>query len=71
VHEHHHSHHSRDKGEPRAMAPDPGRRQGAGVRLAALAQWCLEVYPAAISVFHHQPLGPERTLQKVSSISAS
>jgi carnitine monooxygenase subunit len=68
VHEHHHSHHSRDKGEA----------QGYGTRTAGAGKvqefgswllwpnWCLEVYPGGnLTVFHHQPLGPEQTLQKV------
>jgi choline monooxygenase len=68
VHEHHHSHHSRDK----------GGAQGYGTRTAGAGKaqefgswllwpnWCLEVYPGGnLTVFHHQPLGPEQTLQKV------
>jgi len=68
VHDHHHSHRSRDKGP----------NQGYGTRTAGAAKanefgswllwpnWCIEVYPGGnLTVFHHVPLGPERTMQKV------
>ena len=68
VHEHHHSHRSRDKGP----------NQGYGTKTASAAKanefgswllwpnWSIEVYPGGnLTVFHHVPAGPERTVQKV------
>jgi choline monooxygenase len=68
THEHHHSHRSRDKGP----------NQGYGTKTEQTAKqnefgswllwpnWCIEVYPGGnLTVFHHVPLGPEQTLQKV------
>jgi len=67
VHEHHHSHSSRDKGDA----------QGYGTRSADAKSddfgswmlwpnWCIEVYPGGnLTVFHHLPVAPERTVQKI------
>jgi choline monooxygenase len=68
VHRHHHSHRSRDKGDA----------QGYGSKTTVAANtkefgswllwpnWCLEVYPGGnLTVFHHVPTGPERTVQKI------
>lgn len=68
VHDHHHSHRSRDKGPAQGYA---ARTEGAGKpnefgSWLLWPNWCLEVYPGGnLTVFHHVPLGPERTLQKV------
>jgi choline monooxygenase len=67
VHPHHHSHSSRDKGDA----------QGYGTRSATAKSddfgswmlwpnWCIEVYPGGnLTIFHHVPVGPERTVQNI------
>jgi choline monooxygenase len=68
VHPHHHSHRSRDKGDAQGY--------GSKTEMAANTKefgswllwpnWCLEVYPGGnLTVFHHVPAGPERTVQKI------
>jgi choline monooxygenase len=68
VHPHHHSHRSRGRGEAQGY--------GSRTETAANAEefgswllwpnWCLEVYPGGnLTVFHHVPLTPERTVQRV------
>jgi choline monooxygenase len=68
VHDHHHSHRSRDKG--------PAQGYGARTESAAKTDefgswllwpnWCIEVYPGGnLTVFHHVPVGPDRTVQQV------
>jgi choline monooxygenase len=68
VHAHHHSHHSRDKGAAQGYASlteGAAKPQEFGSWLL-WPNWCLEVYPGGnLTVFHHVPLGPERTVQKV------
>jgi carnitine monooxygenase subunit len=68
VHEHHHSHRSRDKDAARgykAKTETAAKTDEFGSWLL-WPNWCLEVYPGGnLTVFHHQPLGPEQTLQKV------
>jgi phenylpropionate dioxygenase-like ring-hydroxylating dioxygenase large terminal subunit len=67
VREHHHSHRSRDKGPAQGYA---AKTQGAtktdefGSWLL-WPNWVLEVYPGGnLTVFHHVPVAPERTIQK-------
>ncbi|MGH6932743.1 MAG: aromatic ring-hydroxylating oxygenase subunit alpha, partial [Dongiaceae bacterium] len=68
VHDHHHSHRSRDKGSnlgyaSRTASAAKGNEFGSWL---LWPNWCLEVYPGGnLTVFHHVPLGPERTVQKV------
>jgi choline monooxygenase len=68
VHEHHHTHHSRDKGSSQgyqAITEGAARTDEFGSWLL-WPNWCLEVYPGGnLTVFHHVPLGPEKTVQKV------
>jgi carnitine monooxygenase subunit len=68
VHEHHHSHRSRDKGPAQGYAsrtPGAAKPNEFGSWLL-WPNWCLEVYPGGnLTVFHHVPLAPERTVQKV------
>lgn len=68
VHRHHHSHRSRDKGEAQGY----GSRTDSAAKTDEFASWllwpnwCLEVYPGGnLTVFHHVPLSPERTVQRV------
>jgi choline monooxygenase len=66
THAHHHSHRSRDRGP----------EQGYGTQTEGAAKpnefgswllwpnWCIEVYPGGnLTVFHHVPVAPERTVQ--------
>jgi phenylpropionate dioxygenase-like ring-hydroxylating dioxygenase large terminal subunit len=68
VHSHHHSHRSRDKGDAQAYSS----RNDAAANTREFGSWllwpnwCLEVYPGGnLTVFHHVPVGPERTVQRV------
>jgi carnitine monooxygenase subunit len=68
VHPHHHSHRSRDKGDARGYASRT--ETAANTRefgsWLLWPNWCLEVYPGGnLTVFHHVPLGPEQTVQRV------
>ncbi len=68
VHEHHHSHRSRDKGVAQGYAT---KTEGAANTTEFASwllwpNWSIEVYPGGnLTVFHHVPLAPERTVQKV------
>jgi carnitine monooxygenase subunit len=68
VHPHHHSHRSRDRGAGKGYAAtteSAAKRDEFGSWLL-WPNWCLEVYPGGnLTVFHHVPLAPERTVQKV------
>jgi len=68
VHEHHHSHRSRDRGRDlgyRARTEIAAKTDEFGSWLL-WPNWCLEVYPGGnLTVFHHVPVAPERTVQKV------
>jgi phenylpropionate dioxygenase-like ring-hydroxylating dioxygenase large terminal subunit len=68
VHEHHHSHRSRDKGKAQgyqAKTETAAKTDEFGSWLL-WPNWCLEVYPGGnLTVFHHIPVSPERTVQKV------
>ena len=68
LHRHHHSHRSRDKGDAQGYAsrtPTASNTQEFGSWLL-WPNWCLEVYPGGnLTVFHHVPLGPEQTVQRV------
>jgi carnitine monooxygenase subunit len=68
VHSHHHSHRSRDKGDAqsyssRTETASNTREFGSWL---LWPNWCLEVYPGGnLTVFHHVPLAPEQTVQRV------
>jgi choline monooxygenase len=68
VHRHHHTHRSRNRGEAQGYAS----RNETAANTQEFASWllwpnwCLEVYPGGnLTVFHHVPLGPEQTVQRV------
>jgi choline monooxygenase len=67
VHEHHHSHHSKDKGADTGYATKTAgaakpREFGSWL---LWPNWCIEAYPGGnLTVFHHVPLGPEETVQR-------
>ena len=68
VHPHHHSHRSRDKGD--AQSYSSRTETASNIRefgsWLLWPNWCLEVYPGGnLTVFHHVPLGPEQTVQRV------
>jgi choline monooxygenase len=68
VHRHHHSHRSRDRGV--AQGYSSLTASAANIRefgsWLLWPNWCLEVYPGGnLTVFHHVPLGPEQTVQRV------
>jgi phenylpropionate dioxygenase-like ring-hydroxylating dioxygenase large terminal subunit len=68
VHEHHHSHRSRDKGPAQGYSArtDSAAKTDEFGSWLLWPNWCLEVYPGGnLTVFHHVPVGPERTVQKV------
>ena len=68
THEHHHSHRSRGKGEAMGYATttNSALRPDEFGSWLLWPNWCLEVYPGGnLTVFHHVPLGPEETVQKV------
>lgn len=68
VHEHHHSHRSRDKGKDQGYSArtDTAAKTDEFGSWLLWPNWCLEVYPGGnLTVFHHVPVGPERTVQKV------
>jgi carnitine monooxygenase subunit len=68
VHDHHHSHRSRGRGPAQGYA---AKTEGAAKpeefgSWLLWPNWCLEVYPGGnLTVFHHVPLAPERTVQRV------
>ena len=68
IHDYHHSHRSRGKGAAQGYA---ARTDGAAKpeefgSWLLWPNWCLEVYPGGnLTVFHHVPLAPERTVQRV------
>lgn len=68
THPHHHSHRSRDKGDAQGYSS----RNEIAANTTEFGSWllwpnwCLEVYPGGnLTVFHHVPLGPEQTVQRV------
>jgi choline monooxygenase len=68
VHPHHHSHRSRETGAAKGYAATTA----GAAKLDEFGSWllwpnwCIEVYPGGnLTVFHHVPLEPERTVQKV------
>jgi carnitine monooxygenase subunit len=68
THRHHHSHRSRDKGEAQGYASqtETAAKQKEFGSWLLWPNWCLEVYPGGnLTVFHHVPLEPERTVQRV------
>jgi choline monooxygenase len=68
THEHHHSHRSRDKGEAVGYGTktESARRANEFGSWLLWPNWCIEVYPGGnLTVFHHVPVGPEETVQKV------
>jgi choline monooxygenase len=68
VHPHHHSHRSRDKGDAQGYASHNAAAANTKEFGSWLLwpNWCLEVYPGGnLTVFHHVPLGPEQTVQRV------
>jgi len=68
THRYHHTHRSRDKGEAQGYSSQTGvaaKQQEFGSWLL-WPNWCLEVYPGGnLTVFHHVPVGPEQTVQRV------
>jgi choline monooxygenase len=68
THEHHHSHRSRGKGEATGYATttESALRPDEFGSWLLWPNWCIEVYPGGnLTVFHHVPVGPEETVQKV------
>ena len=68
THRYHHTHRSRDKGEAQGYSSQTGlaaKQQEFGSWLL-WPNWCLEVYPGGnLTVFHHVPISPEQTEQRV------
>lgn len=68
THPHHHTHRSRDKGEAQGYSSrtDTAANTKEFGSWLLWPNWCLEVYPGGnLTVFHHVPLGPEQTVQRV------
>jgi phenylpropionate dioxygenase-like ring-hydroxylating dioxygenase large terminal subunit len=68
VHPHHHTHRSREKavGQGYASRNETAANTHDFASWLLWPNWCLEVYPGGnLTVFHHVPLGPEQTVQKV------
>jgi choline monooxygenase len=68
VHRHHHSHRSRDRGNAQGYASRTETAANTKEFGSWLLwpNWCLEVYPGGnLTVFHHVPLAPEQTVQRV------
>lgn len=68
THEHHHSHRSRDKGPNQGYGTktNTAAKQNEFGSWLLWPNWCIEVYPGGnLTVFHHLPVGPEQTIQKV------
>jgi choline monooxygenase len=68
VHRHHHSHRSRDRGNAQGYASRTETAANTKEFGSWLLwpNWCLEVYPGGnLTVFHHVPVAPERTVQRV------
>jgi choline monooxygenase len=68
IHAHHHSHRSRDRGDAQGYSTrtEAAANQSEFGSWLLWPNWVLEVYPGGnLTVFHHVPLAPELTLQKV------
>jgi choline monooxygenase len=66
THEHHHSHTSRAPDKRRYSTVTEGAaKPDAFASWLLFPNWCIEAYPGGnLTVFHHVPLGPERTVQR-------
>ena len=68
THEHHHTHRSRDKGDAQGYSSSTftaAKTTEFGSWLL-WPNWCLKVYPGGnLTVFHHVPIEPEKTIQRV------
>jgi carnitine monooxygenase subunit len=68
THKHHHTHRSRDKGDAQGYSSKTATaaKQREFGSWLLWPNWCLEVYPGGnLTVFHHVPIHPEQTVQRV------
>lgn len=67
THEHHHSHHSTGVGQAQgySTATEGAAKPDEFGSWLLWPNWCIEAYPGGnLTVFHHMPAGPEKTVQR-------
>jgi len=66
THEHHHSHHSRDKNVGYGTVTQGAAKPQEFGSWLLWPNWCIEAYPGGnLTIFHHVPTSPETTDQRI------